>query len=119
VILATPTTLIALLRTVAYGWKQENLTRHVEKVSELGQDLYKRIVDMASHWTKMGRSLSSAVEHYNKAVGSLETRVLVTARKFQELGAAPSASELDQIEVIDRSPRQLQSSEMSSSILPK
>lgn len=114
VILATPTTLIALLRTVAYGWKQENLTRHVEKISELGQDLYKRIVDMAGHWTKMGRSLSSAVEHYNKAVGSLEARVLVTARKFEELGAAPSIAQLDQLEVIERIPRELQASEMVS-----
>jgi DNA recombination protein RmuC len=114
VILATPSTLIALLRTVAYGWKQENLSRHVQQVSELGQDLYKRIVDMASHWTKMGRSLSTAVEHYNKAVGSLEARVLVTARKFRDFGAAPATAELDPIEVVERLPRLLQAPEMTA-----
>ena len=75
VILATPTTLIALLKSVAYGWKQESLSRHAEKVNELGHDLYKRLSDLAEHWSKMGRSLNSAVEAYNKAVGTLETRV--------------------------------------------
>jgi DNA recombination protein RmuC len=112
VILATPTTLIALLHAVAYGWKQENLTLHAEKVNALGHELYKRLVDMGSHWMKMGRSLSTAVESYNKAVGSLETRVLVTARKFKELGAASASDELDTLEVVEREPRLVQASEM-------
>lgn len=112
VILATPTTLIALLRSVAYGWKQENLSRHAEKVSALGHDLYKRIVDMSQHFTKMGRGLNSAIDAYNKGVGSLEARVLPTARKFQELGAATSSLELEPLEVIEKSPRLLQSSEL-------
>jgi DNA recombination protein RmuC len=116
VILATPSTLIALLRTVAYGWKQESLSHHVEKISGLGQDLYKRIIDMAGHWSKMGRSLSSAVENYNKAVGSLETRVLVSARRFQELGASPGSQEIDAVEMVERIPRQLQAPEMAEPI---
>jgi DNA recombination protein RmuC len=112
VILATPTTLIALLRAVAYGWKQEMLSMHAEKVSDLGHELYKRIVDMASHWSKMGRSLSTAVESYNKAVGSLETRVLVSARKFKEMGAAAHSLDIDPLDVIERTTRLLQAPDM-------
>jgi len=108
VIIATPTTLIALLRAVAYGWKQENLSLHAEQVSQLGHELYKRIVDMSEHFSKMGRSLSSAVEAYNRGVGSLESRVLVSARKFKELGAAASKLELEPVEVVEKSPRKLE-----------
>jgi DNA recombination protein RmuC len=108
VILATPTTLIALLRAVAYGWKQENLSRQVEKLHELGQDLYKRLADMNSHFSKMGRSLSSAVENYNKGIGSLEMRVLVTARKFKEMGVVPGQLEIEEVECIEKTPRELE-----------
>lgn len=108
VIIATPTTLIGLLRAIAYGWKQEKLSHHAEEVSRLGHELYKRIVDMSSHWTKMGRHLSGAVEAYNKAVGSLESRVLVSARKFKEMGAATHGVELGKLPVIDRIPREIQ-----------
>ena len=108
VIVATPTTLIALLRAVAYGWKQENLSRHAEEVSKLGHELYKRIVDMSSHFSKMGRTLNSAVDAYNKGIGSLETRVLVSARKFRDLGAAASKLEIDNIEVIEKVSREPQ-----------
>jgi DNA recombination protein RmuC len=108
VIIATPTTLIALLRAVAYGWKQESLSKHAEEVSLLGHELYKRIVDMSSHFSKMGRSLSSAVEAYNKGIGSLESRVLVTARKFKEMGAAASKLELDAVEVVEKTTRSLE-----------
>ena len=115
VILATPTTLIALLRTVAYGWKQENLSQHAQKVSELGHELYKRLLDMGQHWTKMGRSLSSAVEAYNKAVGSLESRVLPTARKFKDLGAASTNLDIEPVELVERIPRALQAPELIDS----
>ena len=108
VIIATPTTLIALLRAVAYGWKQESLSRHAEQVSELGHELYKRIVDMSSHFSKMGRSLTTAVDAYNKGIGSLESRVLVTARKFKEMGAAASKLELDVTEPVEKTTRELE-----------
>ena len=112
VIIATPTTLIGLLRAIAYGWKQERLSAHAEEISALGHELYKRIADMGGHWGRVGRSLSSAVEAYNKAVGSLETRVLVSARKFKEMGAASRSLEIDALSGIDRIPRMIQCEEM-------
>lgn len=114
VIIATPTTLIGLLRTIAYGWKQEKLSLHAEEVSLLGHELYKRITDMGKHWNKVGRALSSSVEAYNQAVGSLETRVLASARKFKELGAASQTIDLDPIDAIERIPRKIQASEMKN-----
>ncbi len=106
VIVATPTTLIALLRTIAYGWKQESLSRHAQQVSDLGHELYKRLVDFSGHIAKMGRGLSSAVEAYNSSIGSFESRVLVSARKFKDLGASSAHHDLDPIPTIDRVPKQ-------------
>ncbi len=106
VIIATPTTLIALLRAVSYGWKQESLSRHAEQVRELGHELYKRLVDMGQHWSRMGKSLASSVESYNKATGTLESRVFVTARRFKDLGAAAESLDLPENELIDRIPRE-------------
>lgn len=111
VIIATPTTLIALLRAVAYGWKQESISKHAEQVSQLGHELYKRIVDMSTHFSKMGRSLSSAVDAYNKGIGSLEARVLVSARKFKDLGAAASKLEIDVMDVVENTPREIETPE--------
>ena len=105
VIIATPTTLIALLRAVSYGWKQENLSRHVQALHQLGQDLYKRLIDMSGHFSKMGRSLNSAVEAYNKGMGSLETRVLVSARKLKEMGITQTEVDLEPIETVDNCTR--------------
>ena len=92
VVLATPTTLIALLRTVAYAWTQESLADKARDIHALGRELYDRLGVMGGHLDKVGRSLTSAVTSYNKAVGSLETRVLVSARRFAEMEV--SATEL-------------------------
>ncbi|MEM8613907.1 MAG: DNA recombination protein RmuC, partial [Cyanobacteria bacterium P01_H01_bin.105] len=108
VILATPTTLIALLKAVAYGWQQDAVTENAQQISQLGRELYERMRVFTGHLQKMRRGLDSTVDTFNKAVGSLENRVLVSARKFKTLGAA-SGDDLDTIEPIDRVPRPVQS----------
>jgi DNA recombination protein RmuC len=107
-ILATPTTLIGLLRAVAYGWRQERLAENAAEISALGKDLYKRLSDMGDHWNKVGRSLERAVESYNSAVGSLESRVMVSARKFADLKTAPLGVEIAELAMVDKTVRMAQ-----------
>jgi len=100
VILTTPTSFVALLRAIAYGWRQEMLTENAERIRDLGEELYNRLATFTEHLARFGRSLSAAVGDYNKAVGAFEARVLPAARKFPEMGVngAKALEEPEQIE---------------------
>jgi len=106
VIIATPTTLIALLKAVSYGWRQEQMATNAHEVSKLGKDLYDRLRTFTGYFADIGRGLDRALDSYNKGVGSLEARVLVTARKFKERGAI-AGEEIDVLEQIDKLARPL------------
>jgi DNA recombination protein RmuC len=117
IVLATPSTLVALLRTIAYGWRQESLAANAAQIHQLGRDLYQRLATMGGHVDRLGRSLSGAVSAYNDAVGSLERRVFSTARQMEDLGVVgPTAATLSPLEpLLDASPRPLTTSEFGDS----
>lgn len=116
VILASPTTLIALLRAVAYGWQQEALQDNARKISELGRMLYDAVRTLGGRFDQLGARLKSSLEAYNDAVGSLEGNVLVKARKLKDLHAADASEEIKPLEPIDRVPRMLQAPELTDGL---
>jgi DNA recombination protein RmuC len=108
VILATPMTLVALLRTVSYGWRQESLRENAQRIGALGGELYAALATMTEHISGLGSKLSGSLESYNKMIGSLERNVLSKARKLKEFGAAKDGKQLpDELEPIDLQPRAL------------
>jgi DNA recombination protein RmuC len=114
VLIATPTTLIAMLRAVHYGWQQEKVAENAREISDLGRELHSRLGSVAGHVQKLGRQLGGAVDAYNAAVGSLETRVLVSARRFTEHGVVGQDKQIAPLEPIDRVPRSPQAPELSA-----
>jgi DNA recombination protein RmuC len=116
VIPASPTTLIALLKAVAYGWQQAAMEENARQISELGRNLYESLRSLGGHFDDLGARLKSSLEAYNKAVGSLEGNVLVKARRFRDLHAANGGEEIPALEAIDRVPRMLQSRELTDGL---
>ncbi|HET7215376.1 MAG TPA: DNA recombination protein RmuC [Terriglobia bacterium] len=110
VVIATPTTLIALLRAVAFGWRQEQIAENVRAISALGKDLYERVRTFLGHFEGIGSALKHATEDYNRAVGSLESRVLPSVRKFRELGAV-TGGPIPELEPVDETTRELNAPE--------
>jgi len=115
--IATPTTLVTMLRTAQYAWQQDALSENARAVFDLGRELYDRLAGLGRHVDAIGRSLTSAVSHYNSAVGSLETRVLVTARKLNQIGVTDA--ELDPPRPVDASVRPLSALELVTEALPE
>ena len=115
VVIATPTTLIALLRAISYGWRQETITREAQHISAIGRELYHRVRVMAQHFSDMRRALDRTVSSYNKVVRSLESRVLPSARKFKELGAV-SNEDILPLDTVDQQARELQSPELITGV---
>jgi len=116
VILTSPTTLIALLKAVAYGWNQKNLAESAKQISEAGKTLYERLCKMTDHFEALGRKLGGAVESYNDMVASVERRVLPIARKFPELDRSLAADSIPELPQLEKTPRELQAQDWQETI---
>jgi DNA recombination protein RmuC len=116
VIPASPTTLIALLRAVAYGWQQQAIEENARKISELGRGLYEAVRVLGGHFDALGSRLKASLDAYNQAVGSLEGNVLVKARKLKDLQAANGSEDIKALDMVDRVPRMLQARELTDGL---
>ncbi len=114
VVIATPTTFIALLKAIAFGWRQEMLTENAQKISILGQEISDRIATIVEHFNNVGKSLRKAVESYNDATASFETRLLSSARKFKELGSG-GKKDIEDLQPVDQLPRAINVAEKEES----
>jgi DNA recombination protein RmuC len=112
VLIATPTTLLAMLRAVAYGWQQERVAESAQAISELGRELHGRLVKLSSLLATVGSRLNSTVRAYNDAVGSYESRVLPSARRFADHGASSGGKDLDEVEQVTVSARTVHAAEL-------
>ena len=111
--IVTPTTLVALAKAIAFGWRQEKVAENAQKVSDLGRELYKRLATMGEHITLLGTNLDRSVKSYNKFVGSLETSVFPQARKFTELGVEGTQQQLPEIEELETDVRHAQGRDLA------
>ena len=116
VVPASPTTLIALLRAVAYGWQQQAMEENARKISDLGRQLYDAVGTLGAHFENLGSKLKGSLEAYNSAIGSLEGNVLVKARRFKELQAANTGEDIPALAPVDRVPRMLQARELTDGL---
>ena len=117
VVLSSPSNLIALIRTIAYGWRQQKLAENAQEVAELGRDLFERIKVFGTHMSSIGRTLQQTVNHYNRGVGSLEGRLLPAARKFEDLGVVADGSAIPTLDPVELEVRKLQAEELEASPL--
>jgi DNA recombination protein RmuC len=111
VLVATPTTLLAMLRAVAYGWQQERVAESAQAISELGRELYGRLAKLSGLLATVGTRLNSTVRAYNEAVGSYEARVMPAARRFEDHGAVAAGRELSELEQVTLAARSLRAAE--------
>ncbi|TCK18061.1 DNA recombination protein RmuC [Thiogranum longum] len=112
VVLATPSSLVALLRAIAYGWRQESLAENAEQIRTVGEELYERLSTFAGHLDKLGSALGNSVKHYNSAVGSFDSRILPSARRFNEMGIR-GKKEITEAAPVERLPRDVRDSEIA------
>jgi DNA recombination protein RmuC len=114
VVLTTPATLIALLRAVAYGWRHEKLAQNAEEIAKVGRELFDRLSGLAKHWSDVGTGLTKAVEAYNRSTGTLESRVLVSARRLKDLKTVPEEAEIVVVKQVELQARSLQAEELTA-----
>ena len=115
VLICTPTTFVALVKAIAYGWQQEKLAENAREVKRLGLDLYNRIKAFGGHMGDLGRSLRQAVDRYNQGIGSLEGRLLPAARRFETLGVVSAGSSIPALEPVELEAREVQAEELTIS----